>query len=491
LELLIGYLFFYLSINIKREFFVEKIIGWLVEKMFDFIINIVNMSYIQHIGWNTYYKVKEFRAIVSKNLIKYFYRLFFVGNLVVFIICLILNILVLYFILFVSQFTFFLMESCDTEQLKVYSKSFMPLVTTMGGAMPLLKGVGVVAFGTLLWYNWDSINASMGCIYESIKSYFTGSPPPSKGAPLEVGVLTSATGDILSNPLVADVATKFVSNSLVEQAAVATTSNVAQAAVSETTASTTAVDVTNVVVRSVPRSIFSAQVSAGVHTVATIHSCSSLSDLQNHFRFYVDLKTLNGSISLFITKPSTDDLSTLYVDWFYQYVKPLIDNVNIKTNTSSIKKIEDITGETPVKEVIQYSCYIHDQKNADQRIALLNRLSIVLIDWIKSKNSDSTSVETGHLLLDKHNTKLSLKDLFEKILRRDILKPQAYHLFNEKDFFKTLDVPLRTLIIESIRLRTDIRFWHDEWKLAQSSLTLTDYLQEKLRNSFIEFLDKK
>jgi len=65
LELLIGYLFFYLSINIKREFFVEKIIGWLVEKMFDFIISIANMSYIQHIGWNTYYKVKELSPIIS------------------------------------------------------------------------------------------------------------------------------------------------------------------------------------------------------------------------------------------------------------------------------------------------------------------------------------------------------------------------------------------------------------------------------------------
>jgi len=65
LELLTGYLFFYLSISIKRELFTDKILGWFVGKIFDFIVVIANMSYVQHIAWNTYYKVKEVSPIMA------------------------------------------------------------------------------------------------------------------------------------------------------------------------------------------------------------------------------------------------------------------------------------------------------------------------------------------------------------------------------------------------------------------------------------------
>jgi len=65
MELLIGYLFFFIFTNKKKELCTDRIINWFISSILDFIISIANMSYIQHIGWNVYYKIKEINPIIT------------------------------------------------------------------------------------------------------------------------------------------------------------------------------------------------------------------------------------------------------------------------------------------------------------------------------------------------------------------------------------------------------------------------------------------
>jgi hypothetical protein len=413
-------------------------------------------------------------------------------NMVLIIICLINNIIIIYYILLVVQLTFYLLEHVDLAKINIYSKSIMPMVVTMGGTLPILKGIGVVALGSLLYYNWESISTCLSGAYDYVKTYFTGSPPPSKGSPVEVGVLTSATGDRVANTVANTVVTEVVASVSTE---VIVTSHVAQAAVSETTALATAVDVTNGVVQSVPRCISSARVSAGVHTVPRIHSSAELIDMPKHFQWYVDVQALNNSVSLFITKPSELELSHMYTGWFYKYMSPIVDSIiNVSTNTSSINKATDINGRTPITEILKYSSYIYDKRNSVERNELLNRLHWLMNEWIKHNNHnqlDFTNVKTINKLLDTHSSKLSLNDFFEQIIRKYLRNPDNSHLCEPENFFTTLDLSIRILFKESVKFRQDIRSLRDEWEVTASTKTLNEYIQEDFHDVFIDFVNKK
>jgi hypothetical protein len=224
---------------------------------------------------------------------------------------------------------------------------------------------------------------------------------------VEVGVLTSVTGDVLSNPLVADVATKVVSNSLVEQAAVATTSNVAQAAVSETT---TTVDTV---------------VSIPFHLLPSLTVTSSNTEMLQYFISYCDSKSIGSSIDL-------DELLSVYSEWFDMYIKPLVNEIAAQKSHCALFDLTHLKSSSNFYSMLKYVHSFEHKIPLELKQEVADKLHTVITNWVSANMSQFIEIfnnkneykPTGIYFQDPN---LSLDKFFLQRVRNFILHTNCLH----------------------------------------------------------------